>query len=141
MNTIEAPRVDHAPEKGRMVSVGCGAGFGASEVRCWVERLTPKQITITEPLGYKAPSIAYPHCCYWNTVIFYVWPYQTKRDGISFQEWERVDYCFPCDSEAVVDGQRYMVGGGRVIRWRGQWWMRHNARLREPNHRIGHAQQ
>ena len=138
MNTLEAPRVADAPEKGRIVSVGSGDWFGSgpASVECWVERLSPKRITITEPLSWKAPSIAQPYCCYWNTVIFYVWPHQTKRDGMSFMEWDRVDYCFPCDSEAIVDGQRYTVGGGKVVRFRGSWWMRHSARLREPNNSL-----
>lgn len=137
MTTIEAPRVANAPEQGRMVSVGTGGGLGSlpKAVECYVEKLSPKRITITEPLSWKAPSIAQPYCCYWNTVIFYVWPHQTKRDGMSFQEWDRVDYCFPCDSEAEIDGQIYTVGTGRVIRFRGSWWIRHNARLREPNGR------
>lgn len=96
-----------------------------------VERVSEKRITVLEFLSWRSPAIAMPYCCYFNTVIFYIWPFQTKRDGITYREWERVDYRLFCDAEFIFDGKLYRAGGGTVIRRRGEWWMLHRADLVE----------
>lgn len=98
-----------------------------------VERESAKRINVLEPLSWKAPSIARPYCCYISTVIFYVYPYVVTRAG-NFQEWDRVEAVLCWDREFLHHGERYKCGGGRVIRRRGQWWMKHWARKIETPH-------
>ena len=94
-----------------------------------VEQTGPKNITILEPLTWKAPSIARPHCCYINTVIFYVCPYVVTRSG-SLMEWDRVDTAVFVDQIVEYADKEYRIGCGRVIRFRSGWWMKHPACLR-----------
>lgn len=106
-----------------------------------VQHDSPKRITLMEPLSCKAPSLARPHCCYINTVVFYVWPYVIVHDrtgpwagekGIgNYLEWERVDTVLAWDERTVFEGQQYDVNGGRVVRWRKAWRMQRYARLHE----------
>lgn len=80
-----------------------------------------------ELLSVTAPSIARPYCCYMNTVIFYVFPSVVTKHG-GFLEWERVETLLRWDLRILVNGSPFKCGGGRVIRWRGHWWMRRDAR-------------
>jgi hypothetical protein len=97
---------------------------------CEVVRESAKRITVLEPVSYKVPSIARPYCCYINTVIFYLYPYQVARDSHGYLEWDRVDTLLSWESEILFEGQIYVVGGGRVIRHRKSWWMKRWARLK-----------
>lgn len=99
------------------------------ELGCLVERESAKRLTILEPVSYKAPSIARPYCCFTNTVIFYVFPYETDRNGQRFISWDEVDTRLGWDTQIIYDGQRYKCGGGKVIRYRKGWWMKRWARL------------
>lgn len=92
-----------------------------------VKRESETRLVLFEPIGYKAPSIARPYCCYINTVIFYLHPHEIVRCGKRrgcFREWERVDTLLYWDREFVFEGEVYLAGGGRVVRRNKGWWMK-----------------
>ena len=96
-----------------------------------VTREAPHRLIIMEPLETDAPSIARPYCCYISTVIFYVWPHEVVRYGRNtggFREWDRCEHLIRWDTECEYEGDRYVCGGGHVLRHRKRWWMRFWAR-------------
>ena len=117
------------------------------ECQVGVER--PWLIHIWEPLRTKAPcpDKAMPYCCYLRTVIFYVgprhivrpwahlyhWPPKSNiwthdKPGQMYEKWDEIEYDLSWDDVFDWCGDRFIVGGGRVI-WRlSQWWIKHWAR-------------
>ena len=112
------------------------AAYDVSEITL-IQRITAKTpkaferpwlLTVWEPLTTKVPNpnLAYPHCCYINTVIFYVRPHVVRpwhhlwRSGVTDRTVLICDGCkrqssaFPCEH----------CGGGKFIKqdgWAGTW--------------------
>lgn len=117
---------------------------------CVAERLPgrPWLLQLWEPLHTKAPSPArcQPYFCYISTVIFYHRPY-INRGGkpwkcngrwhwitapAGFEEYDQVDARLRWDDVVAFDGDRFVIGSGRVA-WRyRRWWMQRMARRRPP---------
>lgn len=104
---------------------------------CEVQLVTATRILVLEPLSWKAPSIAKPHCCYGDTVIFYVWPYEIVKPRKSkwpnpvgsYRKWDDVQHLLQWDTKFLFEGRDFIAGGGKVIRHRGGWWMIHTGRV------------
>ncbi len=92
-----------------------------------------------EPLKTKAPHAGVqPYCCYVSTVIFYAYPFYCLPGKNSFVEYDRCETewsgigqrfmggeTFDCLAPLVLhQGEFYDLGGGHVMRWKGQWTMR-----------------
>jgi hypothetical protein len=120
-------RTDDTPEELWTVEI--------TTLGCEVVRKTENRMLVFEPLSWKAPSIAKPWCCYADTVIFHVWPYEVERCGKNkggYREWERVRHLLPCDVEFLHQGEIWKAGVGFVLRRRGGWWMQHTAWRKQP---------
>ncbi|ABF42377.1 hypothetical protein Acid345_3376 [Candidatus Koribacter versatilis Ellin345] len=113
-----------------------------------VEQPKPWLIEITEPLTSKVPNpnLAIAYCCYINTVIFYVRPYQVRtwhhfwrcgaslraeKPGSTFDEWGRVDSALRWDQIVTWKGEEFECGGGQVFWAHKRWWMKRWARRRK----------
>jgi hypothetical protein len=91
-----------------------------------------------EPLKTKAPKAGVkPYCCLVDQVIFHAYPYYTVKDGSRLVEYDRCTHQWNMFGERFMDGESwnciaplvihdgvvYELGGGRVIRRKGQWCM------------------
>ncbi len=126
--------------------MGDGAVPDLSDCLAWRSAERPWLLTIWEPLLTKAPAPpkAAPYCCYINTVIFYHFPYIVRpprgwrdRNGKfhrqtvgSFVEWDRVRTRLVWDELVRFAGERFEIGGGRVMWAQRRWWMCRGARRR-----------
>jgi len=127
---------DELPSPALAVCSGDLFARDVREFRVEVERESEKRLKLWEPVSFTAPSIARPHCCYVATVIFYHHPHLLTRDGKNFQRWEERKTLLKWDAEILFDGSIYRVGGGRVRRRRGGWWMERWAILHRANEKA-----
>jgi hypothetical protein len=119
------------------------------DVSCWrVDQHQPWLLEVWEPLTTKVPNpnLAQPHCCYINTVIFYVRPYvvrpwhhfwecrgkrRAEKPGHHYEEWGRVKTVLVWDRIFSWNGDEFICGGGRVVWKNNRWYMRRWARRRQ----------
>jgi hypothetical protein len=121
-------RKDDTPEDLRAVEI--------TRLGCEVVRKGENRMLVLEPLSWRAPSIARPYCCYADTVVFHVYPYEVVRHGKNkggFQEFDRVRHLLPWDVEFLHEGAIWKASVGFVCRRRGGWWMQHTAWKKQPH--------
>jgi hypothetical protein len=110
---------------------------------CLVLRPKPFRLVIWEPLRTKAPAPpkAAPWCCYLRTVVFYHAPFivrpwskpwhngsRWKAIRPGFEQWDQIETRLSCDDVVSLEGELFLLGGGRVVWARRRWRMVHGAR-------------
>jgi hypothetical protein len=88
----------------------------------------PWLATVTEILDTKAPPDARPYCCYLQTVIFYVRPWQVV-DG-NYAEHDRLETKLNGHDFLRIGGEVFELYGGEVSHDGKRWIMTHGARRR-----------
>lgn len=111
---------------------------------CQVSRPRSHILVIWEPLATKAPKPpkCRAHCCYLNTVIFYVSPHVVRpwsrlwrgwagglrRGSPGFEQWDEIKTRLIWDDVVSFDYELFTIQGGYARYSAGRWWMVRHAR-------------